>query len=179
VGWPGDRSEGTAAGASVPGLSGSGSGSSFRSEDSAYGTSNGGVIVPPAASLGEENRLPIFEAVESDWFRRGRPSVDVPGGQAEPAPSRSWTSPADEGWKVAEAAMSPTSGGTTLAGLPRRVPKANLIPGTAADTTTPAPVRSAAATRERFASLQRGVREARAESATEKDDGTGDVPGDG
>jgi signal transduction histidine kinase len=179
VAWPGDRSEGTVAGASVSGLSGSGSGSSFRSEDSAYGTSNGGVVVPPAASLGDENRLPIFEAVESDWFRRGRPSLDVPGGQGEPAPSRSWSSPADEGWKVAEAAVSPTSGGTTLAGLPRRVPKANLIPGTAADTTTPAPVRSAAATRDRFASLQRGVREARAASAAEKNDGTGDVPSDG
>jgi signal transduction histidine kinase len=153
--------------------------SSFRSEDSAYGSSNGGVIVPPAASLGEENRLPIFEAVESDWFRRGRPAVDVSDGQTEPAPSRGWTSPADEGWKVAEAAVAPTSGGTTLAGLPRRVPKANLIPGTAADTTTSAPVRSAAATRERFASLQRGVREARAASATEKDDGTDDVPDDG
>jgi signal transduction histidine kinase len=177
VAWPGDQSERTVLGASVPGPSGSGSASSFRSEDSAYGTSNGGVIVPPAASLGEENRLPIFEAVESDWFRRGRPSVDVSGGQAES--SRSWTSPADEGWKVAEAAVAPSSGGTTVAGLPRRVPRANLIPGTAADTTTPAPVRSAAATRERFASLQRGVREARAASATEKSDGTGDVPGDG
>jgi signal transduction histidine kinase len=178
--WPGEQSERTVVGSSASGLGGSGgSGSSFRSEDSEYGSSNGGVIVPPAASLGEENRLPIFEAVESDWFRRGRPSVDVSGGQAEPAPMRSWTSPADEGWKVAEAAVAPTSGGTTLAGLPRRVPKANLIPGTAAETTTPAPVRSAAATRERFASLQRGVREARAAGATEKGDGAGDVPGDG
>jgi len=176
AGWPGDQSERTAVGTSIPGLGGSGS--SFRSEDS-YGSSNGGVIVPPAGSLGEENRLPIFEAVESDWFRRGRPAVDVTGGQSEPGRSRSWTSPADEGWKVAEAAAAPSSSGTTLAGLPRRVPKANLIPGTAAETATPAPVRSAAATRERFASLQRGVREARAESTTEKGDGTGDVPGDG
>ena len=174
--WPGDQSERTAVGTSIPGLSASGS--SFRSEDS-YGSSNGGVIVPPAGSLGGENRLPIFEAVESDWFRRGRPAVDVTGSQSEPGQSRSWTSPADEGWKVAEAAVAPSSSGTTLAGLPRRVPKANLIPGTAAETTTAAPVRSAAATRDRFASLQRGVREARAESTTEKGDGTGDVPGDG
>ncbi len=174
--WPGEQSERTVAGASGPGLGGSGS--SFRSEDSGYRLSNGGVIVPPAASLGEENRLPIFEAVESDWFRRGRPSVDV-SGQAGLGPSRTWTSPSDEGWKVAEAAVAPTSGGTTVAGLPRRVPKANLIPGTAAETTTPAPVRSASATRERFASLQRGVREARSSSSTEKGDGTDDVPGDG
>jgi hypothetical protein len=75
--------------------------------------------------------------------------------------------------------VAPSSGGTTVAGLPRRVPKANLIPGTATEATTPAPVRSAAATRERFASLQRGVREARAAGGTDTDDGATDVPGDG
>ena len=32
---------------------------------------HGGVVLPPAASMGEESRLPIFESVESDWFRRG------------------------------------------------------------------------------------------------------------
>src|SRR5262249_42141742 len=37
-----------------------------------------GVIVPPPASLEEENRLPIFESVESDWFRRGRHGTDHP-----------------------------------------------------------------------------------------------------
>jgi hypothetical protein len=155
----------------------------FLSRDSERGSTNGGVIVPPAASLGEENRLPIFEAVESDWFRRGRPTVDVPGGRAEPQPARAWTSPSDEGWKAAEAAVVPSSGGTTVAGLPRRVPKANLIPGTAAETVTPVPVRSAAATRERFASLQRGMREGRAASGAEMGDEsadeTSDVPGDG
>ncbi|HEX6934056.1 MAG TPA: nitrate- and nitrite sensing domain-containing protein [Streptosporangiaceae bacterium] len=175
--WTGDKTEQPVLGA--PPISGLPSGSSFRSEESHYGSTNGGVIVPPAASLAEENRLPIFEAVESDWFRRGRPSVDVSGGESAPASARSWRSPADEGWKVAEAAVAPSSSGTTLAGLPRRVPKANLIPGTATEATTPAPVRSAAATRERFASLQRGVREARASSGADKDDGTNDVPGDG
>jgi hypothetical protein len=86
---------------------------------------------------------------------------------------------ADEGWKAAEAAALPSSGGTTVAGLPKRVPKANLIPGTAAESTAPAPARSAAATRDRFASLQRGMREGRAASGADKDDGTDDVPGDG
>ncbi len=33
------------------------------------------VIMPSADDLGEGNRLPIFEAVESDWFRRGRQAV--------------------------------------------------------------------------------------------------------
>jgi len=151
---------------------------SFRSQDFGFGSADGEIIVPPAASLREENRLPIFEAVESDWFRRGRPSVDLPGGKG--SAGFGWTSPGDAGWRAAEAAAVPTSGGTTLAGLPRRVPQANLVPGTVAESParTPAPVRSAQATRERFASLQRGIKEGRA-AATEQDDGTDEVPGDG
>ena len=39
---------------------------------------HGGVVVPPSASLKEESRLPIFESVESDWFRRGRHAVAGP-----------------------------------------------------------------------------------------------------
>jgi hypothetical protein len=158
-----------------------GASGTFRSQDSQHGSRNGGVIIPPAASLEEGNRLPIFEAVESDWFRRGRPSLDVSGGDSERPPTQRWSSSsvADEGWKAAEAAAVPSSSGTTVAGLPKRVPRANLIPGTAAESTAPAPARSAAATRDRFASLQRGMREGRAASGTDKDDGTGDVPGDG
>ena len=139
------------------------------------------MIVPAPASLGQENRLPIFEAVESDWFRRGRPSVDWsagPGGQQEQEPSRGWSTPPDDGWRAAEVAVAPASGGTTVAGLPRRVPQANLIPGavTAAEAPPPAPARSAAATRERFASLQRGMREGRAATGIDR---PGEVPGDG
>ena len=156
----------------------------FRTQDSQFGTAAGGVIVPPPASLGEENRLPIFEAVESDWFRRGRPSVEWPtGSTAQPEPvaaAPGWSSPADEGWRAAEVAVAPASGGTTIAGLPRRVPQANLIPGTATtEAPPPAPVRSAAATRERFASLQRGMREGRAATGIDRPQGTDEVPGDG
>jgi hypothetical protein len=165
----------------------------FRTQDSQFGSAADGVIVPPPASLGEENRLPIFEAVESDWFRRGRPTVEWPGGgsggssqeERVTAPARGWSSPADDGWRAAEVAVAPASGGTTVAGLPRRVPQANLIPGTAAAVAAPeaapapAPARSAAATRERFASLQRGIREGRAATGIDRSAGTGEVPGDG
>jgi hypothetical protein len=151
------------------------------------------VVIPPA-DLTAEYRLPIFEAVESDWFRRGRSSVgwapqDEPsvgngvgngngGGSgspaarpAEPAPS-TWTSPADEGWQAAAAAAEPSSSGVTTAGLPKRVPKANLVPGTAAaEPSAPAPARSASATRDRFSSFQRGVREGRAAAGTDSSNG--------
>ena len=129
------------------------------------GSSRSGVIIPPADGNGEEHRLPIFEAVESDWFRRGRPAVSRSA--HEPEPSNGWaTSPADEGWRAAEAVSAPSSAGVTSAGLPKRVPQANLVPGAAGAVagSSPAttPSRSAAATRERFASFQRGVKEGRA-----------------
>jgi signal transduction histidine kinase len=139
------------------------------------------VVVPPAGPAGEGNRLPIFESVESDWFRRGRHSADRPNSGA-PAPETSngnntggWAaSAADEGWRAAEAVSKPASGGVTLSGLPKRVPKANLVPGTvgtSAEAATPPPVRSPAVTRQRFASFQRGVREARAAANSDDDAG--------
>jgi len=125
------------------------------------------VVVPPAASTAEEHRLPIFESVESDWFRRGRHGAGRTGQPAAAVVSTGgWSSPADEGWRAAEAASAPTSGGITLSGLPKRVPRANLVPG-AVGLDAPAPAapvaaRSAAQARERLASFQRGVREGRA-----------------
>ncbi len=155
----------------------------FRAQDAQFGmAANGsGVVVPPPASLGDENRLPIFEAVESDWFRRGRPQVEWPasGKQEERATSHAWSKPSDDGWRAAEVAVAPASGGVTVAGLPRRVPQANLIPGTAAEAPAPVPARSATATRERFASLQRGLRQGRAATGIDGTSGTGEVPGDG
>src|SRR4029077_20549412 len=72
-----------------------------------------GIIVPPTASAGagEEHRLPIFESVESDWFRRGRHGASRAGQVTSVASTSSggWTSPADEGWRAAEAAHVPTS----------------------------------------------------------------------
>ncbi len=160
-------------------------GSSFGSEVSQ--TAQHGVVVPPPASLGEENRLPIFESVESDWFRRGRHGTDHParaGAEAVSTTSGDWTSPADAGWEAAEVAHAPVSGGTTAVGLPKRVPKANLVPGGVSGGTAPAapaPARSAAQTRERLASFQRGVRDARSaaqEGDNSNDDGGGDALSD-
>jgi signal transduction histidine kinase len=127
-----------------------------------------GVIVPPAEDAAEDSRLPIFEAVESDWFRRVRRAMPTTGQDGEARNGNVWSSPADEGWQAAEVVQAPSSAGVTPAGLPKRVPRANLVPGTAQapSASQPAPpqvpVRSAAATRDRLASYQQGVRRARA-----------------
>jgi signal transduction histidine kinase len=135
----------------------------------ANGADNG-VRVPAPPENGHDQRLPIFDSLESDWFRRSgtthaataaAPASDT---GAEPA----WHSPADEGWRAAESVAAPSTGATTNAGLPRRVPRANLVPGSvgepaaAADNSGGGPSRSAEEVRSRLASFQRGVREARA-----------------
>jgi hypothetical protein len=140
-----------------------------------------------AAAAPTEQRLPIFDSLESDWFRRsgapltaGSRTKGVQGAQgpqgireAQPqaaAEPSAWTSPADEGWRAAQAVAAPAAGDTTQAGLPRRVPRANLVPGSVGngggqgsqETETEAPVRSPDVARSRMASFQRGVREGRA-----------------
>jgi hypothetical protein len=169
------------------------------------------VVMPPGPSAAEESRLPIFESVESDWFRRSRHGVERPAtgvpaesaaaradsaaapadsaaapAETAAAPAETWSSPADEGWQAAEVAQAPVSGGTTAAGLPLRVPKANLVPGTVSSTATapapPAPARSATRAQERLASFQRGIRNARAAAqgtnGAESDGGSGEEDGD-
>ena len=134
------------------------------------GADPGQVTVPPPAT--HDQRLPIFDSLESDWFRRSgktvssaRPSAGGQGVQAgQPAAQPPWTSPADEGWRAARALAAPAAGDTTQAGLPRRVPRANLVPGSVGggDAEADAPTRSPDAARTRMASFQRGVREGRA-----------------
>jgi signal transduction histidine kinase len=171
--------------AAVPGSSVTGS---ARPEHGTFGreaSSNGDVIIPPAEHVATENRLPIFEAVESDWFRRGRsamggwpgPDSGAAAVSTQPAPEVTWATPSDQGWEVAAAVSTPSTGGMTPAGLPKRVPQANLVPGAAGaeaqEQAPPAPARSAAVTRDRFSSFQRGSREGRA--AASGDDNGADL----
>ena len=145
---------------------------------STLGPPNGdnGVRVPAPPENGHDQRLPIFDTLESDWFRRSGTShvtSPAPGSEASTASTASvpdqaaWHSPADEGWRAAETVAAPSTGTNTSAGLPRRVPRANLVPGSvgepAADPSgSEGPSRSADEVRNRLASFQRGVREARA-----------------
>ncbi|WP_205718398.1 nitrate- and nitrite sensing domain-containing protein [Actinomadura sp. WMMA1423] len=68
-------------------------------------------------------RSPIFDAMQSEWFQHR--SGDA-GGEN---PSRGWESPADAGFRAAEAAREPVAASRTTVGLPKRVPGKNRIPG--------------------------------------------------
>jgi hypothetical protein len=154
-------SDGPSAGGATNGAAGPGHGEA----------ADGQVTVPPA---GQEQRLPIFDSLESDWFRRSGTTMTGPqralsSSATQPASQGSWTSPADDGWRAAQVVASPAAGETTQAGLPRRVPRANLVPGSVGsggsgsqDAAPEAPARSADAARSRMASFQRGVRDGRA-----------------
>jgi len=130
------------------------------------------VIVPPAEDLARTGGPPIYDEVESVWFRSGRQAPGSPG-RAAAAESR-WSSPGDEGWRAAQTVDEPASGGSTAAGLPRRLPNANLVPGSIPTTPPAAPNRSAAAVRDRLAGLQRGVSEGRAAAVEAEDPGGND-----
>ncbi len=165
--------------ASQPGsYPGSSSAPAAPGDGSSLGPPNGdnGVRVPNPPENGHDQRLPIFDTLESDWFRRSGTSHAANQGQASVPDQASWHSPADAGWRAAETVAAPTTGATTSAGLPRRLPRANLVPGSVGQPAAPSesksgegeggggggPSRSADEVRSRLASFQRGVREARA-----------------
>jgi signal transduction histidine kinase len=136
------------------------------------GAPSGEIVVPPVDNLARRQRLPIFDAVESDWFRRGGQTISGFDQKNQKGSGTGWSSSADDGWRAAEVVHAPTSDGTTPTGLPKRVPQANLVPGKVAGPAASesagetsglsAPSRSAAETRDRLASFQHGIRRGRA-----------------
>jgi hypothetical protein len=126
--------------------------------------------LPPLA-----RRQPGKTLIESE-SGAGDGDAGKPRSPSQPAPEVEATTPvaalarnsqdwgaADEGWRAARALAMPVSAELTARGLPRRQPRALLVPGTAggAEPATNAPARSAESIRGRLASYQQGVREGR------------------
>jgi signal transduction histidine kinase len=112
----------------------------------------------PAERL--RDRLSGFQRGVHRGRKATSPAVtDVPS-------SAGWTSCADDGWRAASEMAGDVAGEVTLAGLPRRQPKAHLLPGSVAVTSAqPGRGRDAGAMRDRLNSFQRGVREGRGGTA--------------
>jgi hypothetical protein len=144
---------------------------------------------PNAAGGGLPTRVPGRAGAAAGFGTSDRMTSDAPSLHSNGAANGSsyaesngagdaWQTPADEGWSRAEALLAPVSE-TTTAGLPKRVPKAHLVPGSAAprseSTGTPAggrgrqvtsappslPPRTADAVRGRMSSFQQGLRRGR------------------
>ncbi|MFG2065091.1 transposase [Micromonospora sp. NPDC048871] len=71
----------------------------------------------PISDEGDGDLL-IFAQAKSAWFVGHGEDADL-----------NWSSKADTGWQAAEQAARPAVGAATDAGLPKRVPQANLVPG--------------------------------------------------
>jgi signal transduction histidine kinase len=140
--------------------------------------------LPPATGSGD-GRTPLFDTLETNWFRggQGQPQGPVPAPAPQPQapaappapapapaappqrPAAAWrASPNDELVKQAERVRKPAAGGVTTSGLPRRVPKANLVPGTAQQQqhhTGPQVSRAPDDVRGRLTNLRRGIAQGR------------------
>ncbi|MET0416219.1 MAG: transposase, partial [Actinoplanes sp.] len=74
---------------------------------------------PPVPADGSDGDLLIFAAARSAWFT----------GHTDDNNSLEWANPNDTGWRAAQKAATPEVAAETSAGLPKRVPQANLVPG--------------------------------------------------
>ncbi|QFR00541.1 HAMP domain-containing protein [Streptomyces phaeolivaceus] len=147
--------------------------------------------LPPATGP-MDGRTPLYDTLETNWFhgqggqngqqsghQQGNGSAPqapaAPAPQTPAAPQRPATpaSPASPTWRStpnddlvrqAERARQPSAGGVTTSGLPRRVPRANLVPGTAQQQqhqTGPQVSRSPDDVRGRLTNLRRGIAQGR------------------
>ncbi|MGN9758828.1 hypothetical protein [Streptomyces sp. SD31] len=138
---------------------------------------------PPPATDPGDGRTPLYDALETKWFHGGqqgqqgqRPDANDSGPAAQQpqtssAPSQrpastSWRiSPNDELGRQAERARRPAAGGVTSSGLPRRMPRANLIAGTDQQQTGPQTSRAPEDVRGRLSNLRRGIARGRKAAA--------------
>ncbi|MGV9358906.1 nitrate- and nitrite sensing domain-containing protein [Streptomyces misionensis] len=146
-----------------------------------------------AADAGEQNRVGFdspgtaspaaHELTDAGLPRRGSAASGADGAngagrvqQEAPAPAAEtaetapgnngagdWRSANDERWQQASQLRKPKAGGVTASGLPRRVPKANLVEGSAETTPQGGPQVSRAPedVRGRLSNLRRGVQRGR------------------
>ncbi|GLW24581.1 histidine kinase [Microbispora amethystogenes] len=157
----------------------------FASVESAWfrrPSDTGPTAVPPAdgetaaETTGEIARTP----------RAAAAPAPAPGPMDGPADGRAnaaeqsgdtglWRSRADSGFQAAASVRDPSLGGVTAAGLPKRMPKANLVPGSVGTESAapPRPPVSAEAVRNRLSSFQQGVRRGRAQAAGGLTEGSG------
>ncbi|MFE2276239.1 nitrate- and nitrite sensing domain-containing protein [Streptomyces sp. NPDC059454] len=144
--------------------------------------------LPPASGPGD-GRTPLYDTLETNWFHGGgeqeqgngsapapqQPQQQPQQPQGPTGPQRSastaWrSSPNDELVRQAERVRQPAAGGVTTSGLPRRVPKANLVPGTAQQQqhqSGPQVSRAPDDVRGRLTNLRRGIAQGRQAGTTQ------------
>ncbi|MEU9096050.1 nitrate- and nitrite sensing domain-containing protein [Streptomyces sp. NPDC048428] len=144
--------------------------------------------LPPAGP--GDGRTPLYDTLETNWFHgpqqggqqppaapqapglpqqpaeeRPAPAAPLRGAGDTSGPTSTWrASPNDELVRQAERVKKPAAGGITTSGLPRRVPRANLVPGTAQQQnhqSGPQVSRAPDDVRGRLTNLRRGIQQGR------------------
>ncbi|MEU4091913.1 nitrate- and nitrite sensing domain-containing protein [Streptomyces sp. NPDC026673] len=117
----------------------------------------------PRRDRGWQQSGPAGPAAPETQAADGFPAQPAPSAPASGGEPDEWRSTNDDNWQRAEQARKPKAGGVTPSGLPRRVPKANLVPGTAQQTPQGGPMVSRAPedVRGRLSNLRRGVQQGR------------------
>ncbi len=148
--------------------------------------------LPPASGPGD-GRTPLYDTLETNWFHGqheqqqpqqpqnngSAPAPQQPQGPTGPqrsAPTGWRSSPNDDLVRQAERVRQPAAGGVTTSGLPRRVPRANLVAGTAQQQpqqqSGPQISRAPDDVRGRLTNLRRGIAQGRQAGSTQ----TGSFP---
>ncbi|MEU6659783.1 nitrate- and nitrite sensing domain-containing protein [Streptomyces sp. NPDC046821] len=114
--------------------------------------------LPRRGGNGQQRQVPVTPTPD-----RGDNTTQDNGSGSTDGGSDGWRSSNDERWVRAEQLRKPKAGGVTASGLPRRVPKANLVEGTAESTPQGGPQVSRAPedVRGRLSNLRRGVQRGR------------------
>ncbi|WP_187344191.1 nitrate- and nitrite sensing domain-containing protein [Streptomyces sp. 3211.6] len=111
---------------------------------------------------GQKEAEPTGSLFEQRPQRQQQPAAQKEAPEDVPA-GGGWRSANDERWQQAGKLREPKAGGVTSSGLPRRVPKANLVEGAAETTPQGGPQVSRAPedVRGRLSNLRRGVQQGR------------------
>ncbi|QHY98378.1 sensory histidine kinase CreC [Streptomyces sp. S4.7] len=118
---------------------------------------------PRETARASEQPAPTTDSNPRDETYAPTATPQPQNGQSEANGPEEWRSTNDDRWQRAEKLREPKAGGITPSGLPRRVPKANLIEGTAESTPQNGPQVSRAPedVRGRLSNLRRGVQRGR------------------
>ncbi|GAA4977875.1 sensor histidine kinase [Streptomyces hyderabadensis] len=118
---------------------------------------------PSAAHELTDAGLPRRGSTASGAGDAGRVGQETPAAAPGAGGEDTWRSANDDRWQQASALRRPKAGGVTSSGLPRRVPKANLVEGAAETTPQGGPQVSRAPedVRGRLSNLRRGVERGR------------------
>ena len=120
-------------------------------------------VLPTRAPSGEAAQSRPADRSGEPAVPGNRPVAEVPSeGRPDIDP---WRSAADKGWQAASAVTKPPTSETTTAGLPKRRPMAQLVPGGVEDSSRPASrsrERSPEAVRGLLSAYHRGVQRGRA-----------------